>query len=188
MSDGLTVYLGDRWVSDDLGASTYVWLPLSFSGTNVTMADHVNWVPNVAGGGAWSAGPGENDPEGENATLAGGARVVACAGCSGGAAAGYIGGATGGSVTFGGVVSDVAAATTIRVKYENGDGSPRYANVSCNGVEQVLAFLPTASGQGAPGSSVLNCALAEGSGNVVVVTQTDGSYGPDVDRLMVPVS
>ncbi|ROW10041.1 hypothetical protein VPNG_06514 [Cytospora leucostoma] len=189
VSDDLTVYLGDRWVSDDLEASTYVWLPLNFSDTTaVTLSDYVNWVPNVAAGGSWTAGPSETDPQGENATLAGGAKVVSCSGCSGGEAAGYIGGSTGGSVTFGGVVSDVATTTTIRIKYENGDGAPRYANVSCNGVEQVLAFLPTASGQGAPGSSVLNCALTKGSDNVVVITQTDGSYGPDVDRLMVPVS
>ncbi|KAK7746390.1 hypothetical protein SLS53_002349 [Cytospora paraplurivora] len=189
VSDDLTVYLGDRWVSDDLEASTYVWLPLNFSDTTtVTLSDYVNWVPNVAAGGSWTVGPSETDPQGENATLADGAKVVSCSGCSGGEAAGYIGGSTGGSVTFDGVVSDVATTTTIRIKYENGDSSPRYANVSCNGVEQVLAFLPTASGQGTPGSSVLNCALAKGSDNVVAITQTDGSYGPDVDRLMVPLS
>lgn len=193
VSDNLTVYLGDRWVSDNLMASTYVWLPLSFSSntTTVTMSDYVNWVPNVASGGGWTAGPTENNPEGENATLAGGAKVVTCSGCSGGEAAGDIGGSSGGSVTFDGVVNGAAAATTtttIRIKYENGDSTQRYANVSCNGVEQTLAFLPTASGNGTPGTSVLTCGLAEGSDNVVVISQSDGSYGPDVDRLMVPVS
>ncbi|KUI72633.1 hypothetical protein VM1G_08505 [Cytospora mali] len=188
VSDDLTMYLGDRWVSSNLMASTYVWLPLAFSGTDVTMADYVNWIPNVAGGGSWTAGPSETDPEGENATLADGAKVVSCSGCSGGESAGYIGGSTGGSATFNGVVSHATTTTTIRIKYENGDSTQRFANVSCNGVEQNLAFLPTASGNGTPGSSVLTCGLKEGSANVVVVTQTDGSYGPDVDRLMVPVS
>lgn len=68
VSDNLTVYMGDRWVSSNLMASTYVWLPLSFSGTTVTMSDHVNWVPNAAAGGTWTAGPSENDPEGEDAS------------------------------------------------------------------------------------------------------------------------
>lgn len=188
VSDNLTVYMGDRWVSDNLMASTYVWLPLEFSGTTASMSNHVNWVPNVASGGAWAPGPAENDPEGEDAALGGGAAVVSCAGCSGGAAAGYIGGASGGSVTFSGVVGG-GAGTTIRIKYENGDGAQRFASVRCNGgAGQAVAFLPTASGQGDPGSSVVTCALAEGGGNVVVVEQTDGTYGPDVDRIMVPVS
>ncbi|KAJ4423552.1 hypothetical protein N0V82_001718 [Gnomoniopsis sp. IMI 355080] len=188
VSDSLTMYLGDRWVSTDLLASTYVWLPLTFSGTTVTMADYVNWIPNVAGGGAWTVGPTENDPEGESATLANGATVVTCSGCSGGESAGYIGGSSGGTVTFSNVVSNAATTTTIRVKYENGDSTPRYANVTCGGQEHNLAFLPTASGNGAPGSSVVQCAMASGSANTVVIGQSDGSYGPDVDRIMVPVS
>lgn len=189
VSDDLVMYLGDRWLSSNLMASTYVWLPLTFSGTTtVSMANYVNWIPNVASGGAWTAGPTENDPEGEAATLSGGAKVVTCSGCSGGEAAGYIGGSTGGTVTFAGVQSSVSTTTTIRVKYENGDSTQRFANVTCGGVERTVAFLPTASGQGAPGSSVVECALASGSGNTVVITQTDGAYGPDVDRIMVPVS
>lgn len=188
VSSSLTMYMGDRWVSTNLMASTYVWLPLTFSGTKVTMANQVNWIPNVASGGAWTVGPSESQPEGEAAVLTNGAKTVTCSGCSGGEAAGYIGGSTGGTVTFNGVVSSAATTTTIRVKYENGDSSQRYAVVSCNGVTQKVAFLPTASGTGTPGSSVVNCALKSGSDNVVVVSQTDGTYGPDVDRIMVPAS
>lgn len=188
VSSSLTVYLGDRWLSSNLMASTYVWLPLTFSGTSVSMANYVNWIPNVAGGGAWTAGPTENDPEGEAAALSGGAQVVSCSACSGGQAAGYIGGSSGGKVTFSGVPSSATTTTTIRVKYENGDSTQRFAKVTCGGVEHSVAFLPTASGQGAPGSSVVNCALTSGSANTVVITQTGGTYGPDVDRIMVPVS
>jgi hypothetical protein len=188
VSDSLTMYMGDRWVPGNLMASTYVWLPLTFSGTKVTMANQVNWVPNVVSGGAWTVGPSESQAEGESAVLTNGAKTVACSGCSGGSAAGYIGGSTGGTVTFNGVVSSVATTSTIRIKYENGDSSQRYADVTCNGVRQKVAFLPTASGNGTPGSSVVNCGLKSGSDNVVVVSQTDGTYGPDVDRIMVPAS
>ncbi|KAG6359327.1 hypothetical protein INS49_012848 [Diaporthe citri] len=188
VSNSLTMYMGDRWVSTNLMASTYVWLPLTFSGTKVTMANQVNWIPNVASGGAWTVGPSESQAEGEAATLTNGAKTVTCSGCSGGSAAGYIGGSTGGTVTFNGVVSSAATTSSIRIKYQNGDSSQRYADVSCNGVKQKVAFLPTASGNGTPGSSVVNCALRSGSDNVVVVSQTDGTYGPDVDRIMVPAS
>lgn len=188
VSDDLTMYLGDRWVSTNLMRSTYVWLPLTFSGTSVTMTDYVNWIPNVTSGGAWTAGSSENQPEAESATLSSGATIVTCSGCSGGEAAGYIGGSSGGTVTFSGVTSNASTTSTIRVKYENGDSLQRYANVSCNGVEHNVAFLPTDSGQGTPGSSVVNCALTQGSSNTVVITQTDGTYGPDIDRIMVPVS
>ncbi|KAH8785529.1 glycosyl hydrolase family 43 protein [Diaporthe sp. PMI_573] len=188
VSNSLTMYMGDRWVSSNLMASTYVWLPLTFSGTKVTMANQVNWIPNVASGGAWTVGPSESQPEGESAVLTNGAKTVTCSGCSGGSAAGYVGGSTGGTVTFNGVVSSAATTSSIRIKYQNGDSSQRYADVSCNGVKQKVAFLPTASGNGTPGSSVVNCALRSGSDNVVVVSQTDGTYGPDVDRIMVPAS
>ncbi|KAF3760746.1 family 43 glycoside hydrolase [Cryphonectria parasitica EP155] len=187
VSSDLTMYLGDRWVSTNLMASTYVWLPLTISGTSVTMADQVNWIPNVASGGDWTEGPSETWPEGEDATLTDGATVVTCSGCSGGEAAGYIGGPDDGTVTFTGVESDATTKTTIRIKYENGDSTQRFANVSCNGVEQNIAFLPTADGN-TPGSSVVTCGLTTGSSNTVVITQTDGTYGPDVDRIMVPLS
>lgn len=188
VSDDLAMYMGDRWVSTNLMRSTYVWLPLSISGTAVTMANHVNWIPNVAGGGAWTAGPAETQAEGEAAGLSGGAVVVACSGCSGSEAAGYIGGPAGGAVAFSGVEAEAGGDTTIRIRYENGDGGQRFAEVSCNGAAAAtVAFLPTDSGV-TPGSSVLVCALAAGAANTVVMTQTDGGYGPDVDRILVPLS
>ena len=47
-SSGNVMYMGDRWVSKNLQASTYVWLPLSISGTSVTMKDHAAWVSFIA--------------------------------------------------------------------------------------------------------------------------------------------
>jgi hypothetical protein len=31
--------MGDRWISTDLGASTYIWLPLKISGTSATLVN-----------------------------------------------------------------------------------------------------------------------------------------------------
>lgn len=178
--------MGDRWVSSNLMRSTYVWLPLTISGTSISMSDRVNWTPNVSAG-TWAAGPSETSAEGETAVLASGAVTISCTGCSGGSAAGYIGGASGGSVTFNNVRSDVTGRTTIRIKHLNGNNVQRFADVSVNGASQRVAFLPTQDGN-TPGSSVVHANLNAGSGNTITVRITDGSYGPDVDRLMIPIS
>ncbi|KAH7014383.1 galactan 1,3-beta-galactosidase [Microdochium trichocladiopsis] len=169
LSSTTAIYMGDRWVSTNLMRSTYVWLPLTISGTSVTMSDRVNWTPNVS------------------AVLANGAVVISCTGCSGGSAAGYIGGSSGGSVTFSNVRADVTGRTTIRVKHLNGNTVQRFADVTVNGVTQRVAFLPTQDGN-TPGSSVVHANLNAGIANTIVVRITDGSYGPDVDRLMIPLS
>ncbi|KAI1081079.1 galactan 1,3-beta-galactosidase [Whalleya microplaca] len=180
------IYLGDRWVSSNLMRSTYVWLPLNISGTTASMANYVNWTPDVAAG-TWAPGPTETQAEAENATLANGATARTCSGCSGSSAVGDIGGASGGTVTFSGVHSDVDAKSTVRIHYQNGDSTQRFANVTVNGVAQVVAFLPTADGN-TPGSSVVHADLKAGSANTIIIGTSDGSYGPDVDRIMVPSS
>jgi hypothetical protein len=177
------MYMGDRWVSDNLMRSTYVWLPLTISGTTASMKNAVNWILNPSTGTA-TAGPSENQYEGESATLDNNARVITCSSCSGGKAAGYIGGPDSGTVVFANVVSDAATRTTIRIKHLNGDRAQRVADVSVNGKTQRLTFLP--HGGGEPGSSVLNLDLKKGN-NELKITGT-GGYGADVDRLMVPKS
>ncbi|OSS54079.1 hypothetical protein B5807_01683 [Epicoccum nigrum] len=178
------VYMGDRWVSDNLMRSTYVWLPLTISGTTATLKNSVNWVLNPSTGVA-GAGPSENQYEGEAASLGNNARVITCSACSGGKAAGYIGGPDSGAVVFSNVQSDVAGRTSIRVKHQNGDKSQRIADVSVNGKTQRLAFLP--HGGGDPASSVLNVDLKAGA-NEVKFVGVSGGYAADVDRLMVPKS
>ncbi|KAI0505928.1 carbohydrate-binding module family 35 protein [Xylaria bambusicola] len=180
------IYLGDRWVSSNLMRSTYVWLPLAFSGTTVSMKNYVNWTPDVSAG-TWAAAPSESQPEAESATIANGARTLSCSGCSGGTSVGYIGGSAGGSVTFSGITSSASTRTSIRIRHLNGDSAQRFATVTVNGVGQKVAFLPTDGGS-TPGTSVLNANLNSGSSNTVVITTTDGTWGPDVDRIMVPDS
>lgn len=176
--------MGDRWLSTNLLASTYVWLPLAISGTTATMKNYVSWVPttNFA---AWTTPPTETSYEGESATYGGKARNVDCSTCSNKLAAGYIGGADKGSVTFSGIKSDVDGMTTVRIKFLNGDSAVRYANVRVNGDGgRRVAFLPA---KGDPASSSLNVALKKGSANTVVIEGVGTTWGPDIDRLMVPV-
>lgn len=178
------IYLGDRWMKNNLAASTYVWLPLSISGTSVTMKNFVSWVPtsNFAN---WQNPPAENSYEAEQATYGGKARNVDCSPCSGKVAAGYIGGPDKGTVTFNNIRSDIDGLTTIRIKFLNGDSGPRYANVRVNGDGgRKVAFLQAT---GNPASSTLHANLKKGSSNTIVIEGINGGWGPDIDRLMVPV-
>ena len=178
------VYMGDRWVSSNLMRSTYIWLPLTLSGTTASMKNAVNWMLDPTTGTA-TAGPTENAYEGESATLANGAKSVSCTGCSGGAAAGYIGGPTVGAATFSNAQSDATTRTTLRIKHLDGDNGQRYASVVVNGKAQKVAFLP--NGGSDPGSSVVHVDLKSG-GNVIQIAGVDGGWGPDVDRVFVPVN
>lgn len=176
------MYMGDRWDGDNLVQSTYVWLPISISGTTTSLRNYVNWLPTT-----FANGPSEYSYQGESASLTNGARVVSCSGCAEGDAAGYLGGPSDGAVTFNGVMSDATTRTTVRLKCKNGDSGPRYGNVTVNGQTQRLAFLPSASRStgDVPLSASLNCNLKQGS-NTIVISGFNSSYGPDVDQIFVP--
>ena len=70
---------------------------------------------------------------------------------------------------------------------QNGDSSQRFAAVTVNGQTQTVAFLPTKDGN-TPESSVVHVQLNSGSGNTFQIAGQNGGWGPDVDRIMVPVS
>jgi hypothetical protein len=177
------MYMGDRWKSQNLMSSTYIWLPLTVSGTTVTMKNQVNWSPNLLSNSTWAAGASENSYEGESAAIGGKARTVDCSDCSGKKAMGYIGGPDAGSVSFSGVKTSRDGLTSVRVKYVNGESKTRYANVRVNGGAPIkLAFLPTGSSSG---SSTLNVEL-KSSGNSLVFEGVNGGWGPDIDRILVP--
>ncbi|KFY24570.1 hypothetical protein V493_05154 [Pseudogymnoascus sp. VKM F-4281 (FW-2241)] len=186
--NGVVMYMGDRWVSSNLMRSTYVWLPLTISGTTASMSNRVNWVINPSAG-TWSGGPSETSPEAEASsnTIASGAKVITCSGCSGSKSVGYIGGSSGGTLTFPSISSTSSTMTTIRIHYENGNKSQRYGNVIVNGVSNIVAFLPSPDGN-TPATSVLTVPLNSGSANVIKFEAYNGGYVADVDRLMVPVS
>ncbi|TVY28284.1 hypothetical protein LHYA1_G003266 [Lachnellula hyalina] len=178
--------MGDRWVSTNLMRSTYVWLPLTLSGTTATLNNEVNWILNS---NSWSSGPSETTPEAEASTntLSGGAKVISCSGCSGAQSIGYIGGSPGGKLIFPNISSTVATTTTIRIHYTNADASQRFASVVVNGVSHVVAFIPTPD-DNTPGTATLTVPLNSGSANTIAFEAYNGGWAPNIDRLMVPVS
>ncbi|KAF2876181.1 galactan 1,3-beta-galactosidase [Massariosphaeria phaeospora] len=184
VGDGF-MYMGDRWIKDNLMRSTYIWLPLKIEGTTASMKNSVNWVPDAASGSMVS-GPAENSYEGESAELSSGAKSVSCSGCSNKNSAGYVGGDNNGVVYFSNVNSDATTRTTIRIKHMNGDKSQRYADVSVNGgAAQRVAFLP--QGGSDPASSSVHVDLKQGA-NTLRISAPGGAWGPDVDRILVPKS
>ena len=187
---GNVMYMGDRWISGNLQASVYVWLPLSISGPDVVMKNLDAWLPNLNGTTgevvAWSSAPENTVYEGESGEYSGGTRDVSCSSCSGGKAAGYIGGSDSpGKVTFSGVKSTVGGITTVKIMYNNNDSKPRHARVTVNGGNPIkLAFQPMS---GSPRVSTLTVELKAGGENKIAFEGMDGGWGPDIDRILVPV-
>lgn len=178
------IYIGDRWVKDNLAASTYVWLPLTISGTEVTLDWQDRWAPDLASG-TWSTPSDTTRVEGESGDLENGARVISCSECSGSQAAGYIGGDEGGTVTFNNLPGSGTSRATIGVKYRNGDTDARHATVTVNDVEYDLAFLSTRHRSDITHTSSLHCDLKEGE-NTISFSNDEG-WGPDVDEMVLPV-
>ncbi|MFC1401123.1 MULTISPECIES: RICIN domain-containing protein [Streptacidiphilus] len=68
-SSGTTyIYAGDRWTTADLGASPMVWLPLTLSGTTVSVGWQNSWTLDLTTG-TWS---GTSNPTAATHTLAAG--------------------------------------------------------------------------------------------------------------------
>lgn len=119
-------------------------------------------------------------------TLAGGASVAACPGCSGGSKIGSLG--NGATVRFNGVQAPVAGAYVLRVGYLAED--PRSLTVSVNGgAAQTVS--PPRSGKGNAGNPSgwdivrdveVPVTLAAGA-NTITIGGT--SYAPDIDRIIV---
>ncbi|KAF6815910.1 glycosyl hydrolase family 43 protein [Colletotrichum musicola] len=177
------VYMGDRWHSTNLAASTYIWLPLNFDGTTVTLDWHDSWNVDLAAG-TWSEAKPTLELEGEEAVLSNNARVVDCSQCSGSKAAGYLGGDEDGTAVFT-FDSTAADRVTLIVKHKNGDATSRHAAVKVNDQEQSVAFLATNHHPSRAGSSTVHVDLEEGT-NTVKFSRSEG-WGPDVDQLIVPV-
>ncbi|KAL4787992.1 glycosyl hydrolase [Aspergillus varians] len=182
------IYMGDRWVSSNLAASTYIWLPLEIEGTTVTLNWYDSWTVDLTSG-TWAEPATVSEYEGEAGEFSGGARTIDCFQCSGSVAAGYIGGDED-SDNDGAVVFEVEVGTsgriTLDINYLNGNTNPRYATVSVNGgEEQTAAFVSTVHHSDSVGSSAVHVALNSGL-NTIRFSGT-GGWGPDIDQLAIPV-
>jgi hypothetical protein len=174
LRDDLVVYMGDRWIQGDLSRSTYVWLPLSIEGTNVSMTNREAWSHDR---GAGTEGREWTFKANELGQLSKGAKLL------GNGAAGYVGGPDNGTV----VVRTSMPTTngirnTWRIYYRNGDKNSRFASVTIGtaGQSRKVEFLATG---GQVGISALT--VAGDQTGQIVISGWKGSWGPDVVMLKV---
>ncbi|KAF2434534.1 Arabinanase/levansucrase/invertase [Tothia fuscella] len=188
ISNDLVIYMGDRWHEKNLMRSTYVWLPLEFSGTNdldVFMRFHDHWIIDVEKG-TWRKGQDEEQYSGQDANLSNGARVLGCANCKDQRSVGYIGGSSSGEALFSKVKANGAGKRMMRIFSPNGDFTERFAGVSINGQEPIrVAFLPTNDAD-TPDVAGVIVDFKDGD-NTIKIQGTGEGWGPDVDRVMVPM-
>ena len=178
------IYAGDRWTTGDLGDSPQIWLPLTVSGTSVSMTWYDSWNLDEKTG-TWAAQTSNTTYEAEAGgnTLAGGARVLTCSGCSGGKDVGYLG--KGGTLTINNVSVSTAGNYALKVSYANGDSTYRYATVVVDGSTTVPLAFPPSGGGTTTKVAVTSVWLAAGSHTIEFANSS--AYGPDIDKVVVPV-
>jgi len=100
---------------------------------------------------------------------------------------GYIGGPTNGKLTIPNVSTTITTRTTIRIGYTNADSTQRYATLTVNGIQYIVAFIPTVD-DNTPGSASVTVQLNAGAVNTFVFEAYNGGWGPNIDAIRIPVS
>lgn len=178
--------MGDCWVPGNLASSTYVWMPLTISGTKATlvrssflyfsMAAPIDLIYSQNNAPAWTFADGtwkSPDPIttlsaiSDDAILGGSARSVTTD------QVGYLGGPENGTLTFNSVSVSGGGRHTVQIFYRNGDGSQRYCAVEVNGISHTAAF---SSSGNSLGKSVLHANFGKGKKNAIRFEGVNGGY------------
>jgi len=177
------IYAGDRWQGDHLADSRYVWLPITISGTKMSMSWDNYWTIDTATG-AHTNEPTDSgtvyEAEATKNTLHGAAVVQSCSG-SGGKCVGYIGKSADNYLIFNGVTATAAGTHTLRVYYPISDKTYRTAYISVNGgTGTAHKFPPTDNVVRSVGFEItLN------AGDNTIKFYNNDAYGPDLDKITV---
>ncbi|KAI0670505.1 galactan 1,3-beta-galactosidase [Trametes maxima] len=172
------IYMGDRWRSNVLGSSQYIWYPLDFSSGAPKLVAADVWSVNV-GAGTFSVASGTTY-EAEKGTLGGSSRLLSNSAFSGGSAVGYLG--NGGSVTI--TVQGRGTAQWVSLYIANGDSSWRTTTVSVNGGSSVTLDQPNTGGAGVVLSIPVQLNLRSGS-NTITIGAGQSNYAADLDKIIV---
>jgi len=122
--------------------------------------------------------------EAESGTLAGGAVVLSCPTCSGGAKVGYVGNNSG-TLQFNDVTANTPGTNVVTIWYTNGD-AVRYALLSVNGSSGTPVSFPSTGSFQTVGSIQRTVTLNAGSNNTLeFYNPIVGSWAPDFDRIGV---
>ena len=126
------------------------------------------------------------EAEASGNTLAGGAVVQSCSGCSGGEDVGYIGNNSG-TLTVNFSIS-TAGSYNLAIAYVNGDSSARTAQISVNGsTAQTVSFAPTGSWSTA-NTLTLSSPISLNSGSNTIKFSNSSGWAPDIDKITVSLT
>ncbi|EIW60508.1 galactan 1,3-beta-galactosidase [Trametes versicolor FP-101664 SS1] len=172
------IYMGDRWRSNLLGSSQYIWLPLDFSSGAPQLVQADVWSVNL-NAGTYSVASGTTY-EAEKGTLGGSSRLLTNSGFSGGTAVGYLG--NGGTVTI--TVQGRGTAQWVALYIANGDSSWRNTTISVNGGAPISLDQPNTGGGGVVLSIPVQLNLRSGS-NTILFSSGQTNYAADLDKIIV---
>jgi hypothetical protein len=183
-SSGTTyIYMGDRWDSNALGNSRYIWLPLQFSGTSLSLSYYDAWTINTSTG-TWSAiSTTSYEAESSANTFSGGAKVMSCSNCSGGEDVGYIGNNSG-TLQINNVNAPSSGNYLLTIYYANGDSTSRTASISINGGTSTSYTFATSHGGNLVATLPIIVPLNAGSNNTIKFYNTS-SWAPDIDKITI---
>jgi hypothetical protein len=135
-------------------------------------------VNPASGGGSG----GSFEAESSSNTLAGGAVVISCSACSGGARVGYIG--AGGTLTFNQINVASAGSYPVVFAYTQAESSSLTGDISVNGGPvQAVGFANTGSFD-TPANKTVTLNLAAGSNTIEI--SNPSADAPDIDKITVP--
>jgi len=174
------IYVGDRWKPSDLFDSAPIWLPISIGGGRAALQWVPSWTLEVAQG-TWSPQIRTDTYEagGPGTTLADGAAVTTCTGCTGESAVSGLG-----TLTFDDIRVPTPGQYTMTIRYVNPENTDKHAQLSADGQAPVtIAFPPTGNGN-TTGVAVATLNLHAGS-NTLRFGKT-GDTAPAIDTVAVP--
>ncbi|EJD54262.1 galactan 1,3-beta-galactosidase [Auricularia subglabra TFB-10046 SS5] len=181
LSTNSAIYMGDRWRSNVLGDSRYIWLPLDFSSGTPKLVWADVWTVNVAAG-TYSVASG-TAYEAEKGTRGGNSTLISNSAFSGGQAVGYLG--NGGTVTISNVQgTGVSGGQWVSVYFANGDSSYRNMTITVNGGSQVTLDQPDSGGGNVVLSVPVRLPLRSGA-NTLVFASSQNNYAADLDKIVV---
>ncbi|KAH7929371.1 glycoside hydrolase family 43 protein [Leucogyrophana mollusca] len=173
------IYMGDRWRSDVLGSSTYIWLPLDWSTGAPQLVWADVWSMDLAAG-TYTVATGTTY-QAEDGVLSGGAEILNNTAYSGGEAVGWLG--EGGTVTLNNVQGN-GRGQWVSLYFANGDSTWRNTTVSVNGGPTVLVDQPNTGGGLVILSVPVKLNLRPGANSITfAVNQT--TYAGDLDKIIV---
>ncbi|KAI0747996.1 galactan 1,3-beta-galactosidase [Daedaleopsis nitida] len=173
------IYMGDRWRSDQLGTSSYIWYPLDFSSGSPQLIHADVWSVNLAAG-TWSVASGTTY-EAENGSRSGSSTILSDSSFSGGKAVGYLGKQRRKRLDHS---PRQGTDQWVALYFANGDSAWRNTTVSVNGGSPVWLDQPSTGGGHVIISVPVKVNLRSGS-NTLTFSAGQSNYAADLDRIIV---